>query len=87
MMNALHIRGGKRLEGEWRVHSAKNAILPIMAAAILTAEKTTLNNCPELSDIGYMGDILKTLGCSVLRKQSSICIDPQGLCSYEMPDG
>ena len=86
-MNALHIRGGKRLAGEWRVHSAKNAILPIMAAAILTAEKTTLHDCPDLSDIRYMGDILQTLGCAVNRRPDSIVIDPQGLCSHEMPDG
>ena len=37
-MNALRIHGGRRLTGEWRVHSAKNAVLPIMAASILKAE-------------------------------------------------
>ena len=41
-MNALRIRGGRRLMGEWNIHSAKNAVLPIMAAAILTEEKTLL---------------------------------------------
>lgn len=61
-MNALQIRGGRRLAGEWTVHSAKNAALPIMAASILTDETTLLEACPRLSDIGYMGDILKNAG-------------------------
>lgn len=85
-MNALRIRGGRRLTGEWTVHSAKNAVLPIMAASILTEEETILTCCPVLSDIGYMGDILETLGCRVWRQEGGIHIDPQGICSYEMPD-
>ena len=85
-MNALRIRGGNRLKGEWTVHSAKNAVLPIMAASILTGEGTVLTRCPLLSDIGYMGDILEMLGCRVCRQGSDIHIDPQGLCSWEMPD-
>jgi len=85
-MNALQIRGGKRLAGEWTVHSAKNAALPIMAASILTDETTLLEACPRLSDIGYMGDILKTLGCGVRRLDGGLEIDPQGLNCHEMPD-
>ena len=85
-MNALRIRGGRRLIGEWKVHSAKNAVLPIMAAAILTQEKTWLADCPLLSDIAYMGEILEKLGCSVTRKGNALEIDPQGLCSCVMPD-
>jgi len=85
-MNALQIRGGKRLEGEWTVHGAKNAVLPIMAAAILTEEETCLQDCPLLSDIHYMGQILQTLGCSIRREGRTLRIDPSGLHSYEMPD-
>ena len=85
-MNALRIRGGRRLMGEWNIHSAKNAVLPIMAAAILTEEKTLLERCPNLSDIRYMGDILETLGCRVERRDGSIHIDPQGISRWEMPD-
>ena len=86
-MNALRIVGGRRLEGEWRIHSAKNAVLPIMAAAILTDGKTVLTNCPRLSDIAYMGDILEKLGCHVKRNGGDLEIDASGLCCYEMPDG
>lgn len=86
MMSVLRISGGRRLEGEWTVHSAKNAVLPIMAASILTNDQTVLTGCPFLSDIVHMGEILEKLGCSVLRQEGSIHIDPQGLCSWEMPD-
>ncbi len=85
-MNALRIRGGRRLDGEWSIHSAKNAVLPILAAAILTDEKTCLTSCPDLSDIGYMGDILRTLGCAVTREDGVMSVDPQSLCRWEMPD-
>ncbi|MDD3336839.1 MAG: UDP-N-acetylglucosamine 1-carboxyvinyltransferase [Eubacteriales bacterium] len=85
-MNALRIRGGRRLMGEWTVQNAKNAVLPIMAAAILTEEKTVLEDCPTLSDISYMGDILRMLGCSVHMEGKRLQIDPQGLFGHEMPD-
>lgn len=85
-MNALRICGGRRLAGECRVHGAKNAALPMMAAAILTQEATLLEDCPALSDVGYMGDILRTLGCRVHSQNGALVIDPQGLCRYEMPD-
>ncbi len=85
-MDALRIRGGKRLSGEWTVHSAKNAVLPIMAASILTGDRTVLEDCPLLSDILNMGDILRTLGCNVHMQDGALEIDPQGLSSYEMPD-
>lgn len=85
-MEALRIRGGNKLRGEWTVHSAKNALLPIMAASILTREDVVLSGCPQLSDIRYMGDILTKLGCKVWRSEDSLCIDPRGMSRYEMPD-
>lgn len=85
-MNALRIHGGRRLTGEWRVHSAKNAVLPIMAASILTGEETRLKECPELVDVAYMADILRTLGCRIHSGDGALTIDPQNLNRHEMPD-
>lgn len=85
-MEAFLIRGCNRLKGEYRVHNAKNAVLPIMAASILTEEKTVLKDCPALSDIRNMARILRELGCNVDFSHSEMCIDPQGICNYEMPD-
>jgi len=85
-MDVLRIRGGRRLAGEWRVHTAKNAVLPIMAAAVLTPEKTLLQDCPLLSDVEHMGEILVHLGCKVVRNGCTMEIDPQGMNGFEMPD-
>lgn len=85
-MNTLRICGGRRLRGQWRIHSAKNAVLPIMAASILTQEKTRLEGCPDLVDVGYMADILRTLGCRIHSGDGALTIDPQGLSRHEMPD-
>lgn len=85
-MDVLRIRGGRRLTGEWTVHTAKNAVLPIMAAAVLTPDRTVLEDCPLLSDVEHMGEILRRLGCKVERNGRTLVIDPQGMNSHEMPD-
>ncbi|MBE5778657.1 MAG: UDP-N-acetylglucosamine 1-carboxyvinyltransferase [Clostridiales bacterium] len=86
-MEAFLIHGSNRIKGEYCVHNAKNAVLPIMAASILTEERTILRDCPDLSDIRNMADILRSLGCRVDVKKPEMIIDPQGLNSHEMPDG
>ncbi len=85
-MDSLRIRGGRRLSGEWTIGCAKNAVLPIMAAAILADDPTTLLGYPNLSDVTYMGEILRNLGCTVDPQGQEMHIDTQGLSSYEMPD-
>ena len=50
-MDKLSIEGGRPLEGEVRISGAKNAALPILAAAILTEDTLALTNVPELRDV------------------------------------
>ena len=57
-MDKFHIRGGRRLEGSVRMSGAKNAALPAMAAALLTAEPVELQNIPRVRDITTMGQLL-----------------------------
>lgn len=64
-MDKLHIRGGRRLEGTLKVSGAKNAALPILAATLLTPEKTTLHNLPHLHDITTMMELLGCLGAGL----------------------
>jgi UDP-N-acetylglucosamine 1-carboxyvinyltransferase len=61
-------------------------VLPVLAASILTNDRVYLNDCPDLSDIRYMGEILQTLGCDVQTQNGMMTVDPQGLCRWEMPD-
>jgi UDP-N-acetylglucosamine 1-carboxyvinyltransferase len=64
-MDAIRIQGGVPLAGEIVIGGAKNAALPLMAAALLTDEPLTLTNMPELADISTMGNLLRQLGVRI----------------------
>jgi UDP-N-acetylglucosamine 1-carboxyvinyltransferase len=64
-MESLLIKGGVPLHGEVHISGAKNAVLPIMAATLLTAEKCVIHRVPDLSDVQFMGKILASLGADV----------------------
>jgi UDP-N-acetylglucosamine 1-carboxyvinyltransferase len=61
-MDKLRIRGGRRLAGEIVISGAKNAALPELCAALLTAERVQLQNVPRLQDVSTMARLLKTMG-------------------------
>ncbi|MFN2645004.1 MAG: UDP-N-acetylglucosamine 1-carboxyvinyltransferase [Burkholderiales bacterium] len=61
-MDKLRIRGGQPLEGEVRISGAKNAALPIMCAALLSAEPLRLTNVPQLMDVRTMAKLLRQMG-------------------------
>jgi UDP-N-acetylglucosamine 1-carboxyvinyltransferase len=62
-MDVFVIEGGRRLEGRIRVNGSKNAALPLMAAALLTDDKVTFRDIPDLADIRNMVRLLAELGC------------------------
>jgi len=64
-MQKLVINGGYRLKGRVRISGAKNAALPIMAAALLSDDACTIRNVPALTDVETMGSILRDLGVDV----------------------
>ena len=64
-MDSLLIKGGVPLHGEVTIGGAKNAVLPIMAATLLTSEPCVIRRVPKLSDVRFMGQILTWLGASV----------------------
>tara|TARA_B100001146_G_scaffold94632_1_gene83831 strand:- start:388 stop:1695 length:1308 start_codon:yes stop_codon:yes gene_type:complete len=67
-MNSVRITGGKRLKGEVVPQGAKNEALQILSAVLLTDEKITINNVPDIIDVNKLIEILKNLGvnCSSL---------------------
>ena len=65
MKERFLINGGTRLEGVVNVDGAKNSVLKLMAATLLTEGTTTLHNCPEILDVPLMRDVLVGLGCEV----------------------
>lgn len=64
-MDSLLIKGGVPLHGEVSISGAKNAVLPIMAATLLTSEPCVIRRVPNLSDVKFMGQILTSLGAQV----------------------
>jgi UDP-N-acetylglucosamine 1-carboxyvinyltransferase len=66
-MDVFRITGGRPLRGTVQAGGAKNAALPLFAAALLADEPVTLANVPDLSDVRFMADILRHLGAEVER--------------------
>lgn len=85
-MSCFTVYGGVPLSGSVPVYGAKNAILPILAACIMTEEEVILENCPHLSDVGNMLEILRLLGCEAVRAGSEIRLYAKHADSYEMPE-
>ena len=78
------VEGGRPLEGDVRISGSKNASLPIMAACLLTGERITLENVPQIADTALMGDILSSLGCEVSASGGRWSIAAQELAGHEV---
>jgi len=63
-MNSVRITGGKRLKGEVIPQGAKNEALQVLSAVLLTDEKMTIDNVPDIIDVNKLIEILKNLGVS-----------------------
>ena len=64
-MDKLIIKGGKKLEGEVNISSAKNSVLPILAATILNGNSCTIENAPMLEDVSVICEVLESLKADV----------------------
>lgn len=92
-MDKFLIKGGKKLGGDARITSAKNAYLPILAGCILCDKPITLCECPEYVDIVNMTKILKNLGAKVetscpdgeIHNNCNLTIDCGNLSSSAIP--
>lgn len=73
------IKGGNKLNGRVKAAGSKNAALPIIATAILNKEPVTLYNIPNIEDTKITLEILKILGCKIVRNSDKITI-----CSANM---
>lgn len=84
-MSSYIIEGGQKLEGTVKISGSKNSSLPIIAATILNAGKTTLYNVPNIQDTQMMFKILETLGAKVEKKNGKIKIDTSKIKKFEIP--
>lgn len=85
-MDSLIINGGASLKGQVKISGAKNAVLPIMAASILSSSEVVLSEVPDLEDIKVMSEALSILGARVKRESDSLIIDSRNIRSCEIPE-
>src|SRR5436190_19314290 len=87
-MDKLLIRGGRRLQGEVAISGAKNAALPELCAALLTAEPVTLTNVPRLQDVSTTLKLLRNMGVVAERSEAQpdqVTIDAGRVTTPEAP--
>ena len=63
-----------RLSGEVHISTAKNAVLPILAAALLTQEEIVIHQAPDLTDVRHMLEIMRSCGAEIREENGDICI-------------
>ncbi len=74
------------MEGELRVHGAKNSALPLLSAAVLAHGETVLHNCPALTDVDVACRILTHIGCKCRRSGDTVTVDATNVFGGEIPD-
>lgn len=85
-MSYYEIQGGRPLYGSLAVHGAKNSVLPILAACLLSPGQSVIHNCPDLSDVAATLDILRLLGCRADREGDTVVIDATALSRWDIPE-
>jgi UDP-N-acetylglucosamine 1-carboxyvinyltransferase len=85
-LEKIIVRGGKRLNGTVRVEGAKNAVLPIIAAALLASDgKNVLSEVPVLSDVYTINEVLRHLNAEVVFENNQVTIDSSKELNIEAP--
>ena len=84
-MEKFVIEGGRPLYGEIEIQSAKNAVLPLLAASVLTEERIVIHNCPRITDVLNMAQILEELACRTSFSDGALTVDPSDAANHEIP--
>lgn len=84
-MGAYQIIGGRPLRGVIPIHGAKNSMLPILAATLVSGGTCVLHNCPQISDADAALSILQSLGCQVKREGDTLIVDTYAADGTEIP--
>ena len=80
-MSCIVLEGRRRLEGTVEVQTAKNGVLPVLAATILNNGVTVIENCPRLTDVEVTVAILRELGCTVAWNKKNLTVDASNIKS------
>lgn len=86
-MRKIIINGGKKLQGEVTISGAKNSVVALIPAIILSDGVVTLDGVPAISDVDNLIEIIELMGGSVKRDGETLEIDPRGVKDMPMPFG
>ena len=84
-MDKYIIDGGEKLYGIVPIQSAKNTVLPLLAASVLTDEQVKIRGVPTIVDVENMLRILSEVGCEIKRQKDCAVIDSSNAVSHEIP--
>lgn len=84
-VGVIQIQGSGPLQGEIRIQGSKNAALPILAATLLTEGTCYIQNCPYISDVECMLELLKYMGCLAYRDKNGVFIDTSTVRECKLP--
>lgn len=85
-MSNLYVKRCEGLKGEIGISGAKNSLLVLLAASILTNEPVEITNCPNISDVDNMIGILTNTGCNVVWEGKTITIDSKNADCWELSE-
>lgn len=86
-MKKIVIHGGRPLKGEVTISGAKNSVVALIPATILSDDIVTLDGVPDISDVESLIDTMTIMGAKIERKEDSLIIDPRGVKDMPMPFG
>lgn len=86
MMATYRIRHCEQLSGEVTIHSAKNAVLPLLCACLLTREPLTIEHIPDLTDVHTLLHILSDCGVAIHWSGDSVTLQAEDPHSPSAPD-
>lgn len=85
-MKQIKIEGGKILSGTIRISGAKNSAVALVPASLLSDEKVTIDNVPNISDIDALNEIMVYLGAKITRNGDLMEIDASNIENKEIPE-
>ncbi|MDP4133896.1 MAG: UDP-N-acetylglucosamine 1-carboxyvinyltransferase [Bacillota bacterium] len=85
-MEKFIVEGKRPLTGSVKIHGAKNAVLPILAATVISGRQSVIYDCPDLSDVSESLKILEFLGCSTKREGSVVTVKSESIITDIIPE-
>lgn len=85
-MNTIEVCGGKKLCGEIEIQGSKNAVLPMLAATLLSGDESIIHNCPDLSDVRTAFSIIEMLGGQTSFEDNTAVVNTRNIDKYSIPN-